>query len=857
MKTWPSLPIPAARPASGRRLEICIASNDIPGPVRNGGIGTANLHLAHTLRDAGHHVTLLYLEESFATGDEAFWEKHYRGQGLEFVHLPGRGRDPGDYCAGRTKTTYACYQWLKGRHFDVVHFHERMGIGFYPLLAKRHGLAFRNTLLCVTTHGPVWWSEPGNEEHLHQYYYLEVDHLERESVRLADVVISPSHYMLDWIEKEGWEIPKNAYVQPHAWHGEPARAGAAPVSQFYETRPVHEIVFFGRLEIRKGLEMFCDALDLVCERSAALFSVTFLGKHHNVRGIRSQEYLRERMRNWNVPCRVMSDCNTDEALAHLCGEGRLAVMPSRKDNSPLTAMECLLHGVPFIASNAGGTPEMIHHEDRARVLFPPQAGDLADALLTVIGHGAAPARLATDLDANRKQWVAWHEATVASPVKTAITAPVEANLPFISVCIPHCERPAFLAQALASVRAQSYKNFEVIVVDDASRSAEAQSMLRLLESEFAGTRWKILRQDSRRGPGAARNHAARIAIGEYLLFMDDDNYAKPEELEILAEIAAREQKEIYACAADVFSSSEPPMGEGEPERRLLPLGSCHGLGLFECRFGDTNSLVRRDWFLDRGGFDERYHVPEDWLFFARAALDGVRIEVVPESLYWYRRALGTRQDFGSRYEKDQSLLCIYQEYLPPSLRGQLAVLIGKTRYSESGRNWVPPAVPVLSDPDVVTYPAGSVLTNPDVVTYPAGSEPLLHNTGMVLGDYVLCHRHVHKPGHCVFGPQYRLAVPSLLEIRFFLQCLAMDKKHRGSMVSIDIYDQQSASILAIQHLTSKNLYSGHTWYALTIQGECHQILEFRVYWHGTCDLIVSKIEVFSSPLDQHLTTPAP
>jgi O-antigen biosynthesis protein len=841
MKIWPSLPVPEARPVPGRRLKICIASNDVPGPVHNGGIGTANLHLARTLCDAGHHVTLLYLEESFATGDEAFWKAHYREQGLEFVHLPGRGNDPGDYCAGRSKTTFVCYQWLKVRHFDIVHFHERMGIAFYSLLAKRQGLAFRDTLLCVTTHGPVWWSEPGNEVHLHEYYYLEVDHLERESVRLADVVISPSHYMLDWIEKEGWDIPKNAYVQPHAWSGEPAGAGAARGPQSNGTRPIREFVFFGRLEIRKGIDIFCDALDLVCERSAALFSVTFLGKHHNVRGIRSQEYLRQRMRNWNVPCQVMSDCNTDEALDYLCGEGRLAVMPSCKDNSPLTVMECLLHGVPFMTSDAGGTPEMIHREDRARVLFPPEVADLADALLSVLEHGAIPARLATNLDANREQWVVWHEAMIAGSVETAITAVVEPRLPFISVCIPHCDRPALLAQALASVRTQSYKDFEVIVVDDASRSAETQSMLRRLELEFAGTRWKILRQDARRGPGAARNCAARIASGEYLLFMDDDNCAKPEELEILARVAARKRKEIYVCAGDVFSGSEPPAGDGEPERRLLPLGSCHGLGLFECRFGDSNSLIRRDWFLDRGGFDERYHVPEDWLFFARAALDGVRIEVVPESLYWYRRTLGTRQDSGSRYEKDQSLLRIYQEYLPLSLRGQLAVLIGKTRYAEGGGSW--------------SHPAESVL--PALASegrkYPAGA--LYHNTGMVLGDYVLCHRRVHKPGHCVFGPQYRPTANSILEVRFFLQVLAMDDCNRGTLVSLDIYDQQSASILAIQHLAIKDLAVDRTWYALTIPEERRQRLEFRVYWHGTCDLIVSKIEVFSKYSEPHQMPP--
>jgi hypothetical protein len=128
---------------------------------------------------------------------------------------------------------------------------------------------------------------------------------------------------------------------------------------------------------------------------------------------------------------------------------------------------------------------------------------------------------------------------------------------------------------------------------------------------------------------------------------------------------------------------------------------------------------------------------------------------------------------------------------------------------------------------------------------------------MVLGDCVLCHHRVHKPGHCVYGPQHRPAAPGLLEIRFFLQCLAVDNKHRGSLVSIDIYDQQSASILAIQHLASKNLDADRTWYALTVPGERHQSLEFRVYWHGNCDLIVSKIEVFSSPLDPHRTTPAP
>ena len=245
MKIYSPLPIPDV--AGNGSLDICIASIDVPGPVRNGGIGTANLHLARALRDEGHHVTLLYLEDSFEAEDSVFWEEHYKNMGLRFIHLPGRGADPGHYYNGRSETSYACYQWLKEEKFDVVHFHERMGTGFYSLLAKRHRLAFRDTLLCVTLHGPVWWSEPGNEEHLYRYFYLEIDHLERESVRLADVAVSPSRYLLDWVEAEGWELPEKTYVQPLAWYGEPSRECARPGGEAVTVRPVEEIVFFGRL----------------------------------------------------------------------------------------------------------------------------------------------------------------------------------------------------------------------------------------------------------------------------------------------------------------------------------------------------------------------------------------------------------------------------------------------------------------------------------------------------------------------------------------------------------------------------------------------------------------------------------
>jgi GT2 family glycosyltransferase len=723
-----------------------------------------------------------------------------------------------------------------------------MGIAYYATLAKRHGLAFAETLLCVTTHGPVWWSEPGNEEHLREYYYLEVDHLERESVRLADVVISPSQHMLDWMAGESWQLPGHVHVQPHSWHDDPvprARAG----SGLKDALPIREIVFFGRLESRKGLDTFCDAIDVLCDRYAGLFSVTFLGKHHHLRGLRSEEFLDERMRRWNVPCRVLSEYYTDEAIAYLRGEGRIAVMPSYQDNSPLTVMECLLNAVPFLASDVGGIPEMIHPDDRSRVLFKPDALDMARVLHDVLEHGARLARLAFGLPENRARWLAWHAHAARAWIDSPATPMDETERPFISVCMAHHERPVLLWQALQSLSAQTYRDFEVILVDDASTSQEALSMLAGLAREFEARGWRLARQEVRGGPGPARNRAATLARGEYLLFMDDDNVAKPDELAIFARAAAKRRKEIYVCAADVFSGMDMPDDRTQPERRMLPLGSCAALGFFECRFGDTNSLMRRDWFLARGGFDERYDIAEDWVFLADTALAGIEIEVIPEALYWYRRTPNTRQDLGSRYRKDHSLMRRYQDHVPIPLRGLLAILLGKTRAIEEAWQWearnralsnVPETVDQESSQGQAPVAAPPQTPRPKFV-WPAASPHLWRGTGRIVGDHMLCLARSHPAGHCLFGPGLRPDEHGSVQVGYALEGLS-EEPGRKALVSLDIYDQSSRSILAIRHLTGDDLVKGAAQYQLATATWPGQRLEFRVYWHGHADILVNQIE---------------
>ncbi len=87
--TFPGLPTdnePGIRPSRAPR--ICIASYEMVGPNRNGGIGTAYFSLASALAEAGHNVTVLYLQGKYSEdGSIEDWKSFYRKRGIELVPL--------------------------------------------------------------------------------------------------------------------------------------------------------------------------------------------------------------------------------------------------------------------------------------------------------------------------------------------------------------------------------------------------------------------------------------------------------------------------------------------------------------------------------------------------------------------------------------------------------------------------------------------------------------------------------------------------------------------------------------------------------------------------------------------------
>jgi glycosyltransferase involved in cell wall biosynthesis len=667
-RVFPALPSGGAR-KNPRRLRVCIASPEFLGLHQNGGIGTAYTTMAEVLVKAGHDVTCLYLgEKAVASHDIEHWVKDFKRRGMVLAPLP-RIKDLGLHYSECYVKAYEVYHWLKNNdHFDVVHFQEWQGFGYFAIAAKRQGLAFARTTFCVGLRGGTDWLKAASREHVADLSDLGLDFMERQSVAMSDMAFCPSQFLLNWVLDRGWELPAASYVQqsilPHS-----ARSEKKPLSD--QLQDITELVFFGRLQTLKGLALFCDALDRLPDAvGKKIQRVSFLGKESSVDGVPARAYITQRSKQWPWKSEIISDRNQPQAMEYLSRPGRLAIVASLLENSPNAICECLGLGVPFVASRVGGIPELIAPADVDRVCFDAKPEALAAKLSAALTQGFRAARPSVDPCANEQSWIAWHESLIPGPAHENNAVPaIPSSLPKVSVCLTTFDRPNLLRQAVASLETQDYSNFEVVLVDDGSTQPAAVEALQELEPAFARRGWKIVRQQNRY-LGAARNTAVRNATGEFLLFMDDDNFAEPAELSTLVKAALHSHADILTCGSNSFSGFEAPNRQAAPRSRNLPLGGSVAYGAFRNCFGDANALVRRSCFERLGGFAELHGVThEDWEFFARAVLQGFKLMVLPEFLFWYRVNPNSMLRTTNLYRNRMLNIGPYLDAVPEALRG--------------------------------------------------------------------------------------------------------------------------------------------------------------------------------------------
>eukprot|EP01090_Pellita_catalonica_P020717 TRINITY_DN7528_c0_g1_i1.p1 TRINITY_DN7528_c0_g1~~TRINITY_DN7528_c0_g1_i1.p1 ORF type:complete len:751 (+),score=97.18 TRINITY_DN7528_c0_g1_i1:206-2254(+) len=500
--------------------------------------------------------------------------------------------------------------------------------------------------------------------------------MERTMVALSDTLVASSHYILEWMRGRRWTLPENVIFQRY------------PLPQIQKTpandesnEKINNLVFSGNLNIEGGLSFFCNLVDSLSGSNEKLL-ITFIGEiDEEIQGISSKDYIKIRSSKWDFPIAILPVKNMEESLSvlsHTSPENALVVVAPEHANTLASLQFLASQTYRVLVADVGGLADLLSPESRQAAAMPlnDERQWTTRVLQCMNDKNFCPKSSPV---ASNEAIRAWWKFFTANEDLTLPTNWGHSSSPLVSVVITHYNRPEFLLQALASIKAQDYLNFEVIVVDDASDSEQAIQMLQKLEDQFAQQQqnWRIVRMPENSYLGKARNFGVQHALGKYVLFMDDDNFAKPNEISTFVTAAEATNADILTSAQDYFYGDDlPPSvnggGSSQRVKRRIPLGGDVATGFFWNCYGDANSFVQRASFLRMGGFTEDYNVGyEDYEFFAKAVLEGYTLEVVPESLFWYRGTFNSMSLSTPLYQNRMRYLRPYMDNLQPALRNML------------------------------------------------------------------------------------------------------------------------------------------------------------------------------------------
>jgi len=608
-------------------LRICIVTNEIKGPQSNGGIAVANLGLARFLAKS-HAVTVLYTgpNKTSLTWDAII--QKFALEGIDFLIGASVLQD----CTMEgwfRKESYKVYRFLRDHPFDVVFFNEYHALGYYSLLARKNGTEFANTRFVTVAHGCGEWCREVGKNFFNPKSFDEIfdlDFMERRTFEMADYAISPSRYLIDWMERRNWRVDRARHlfnILDLDWL--PERKG----QQSFD-----ELVFFGRHETRKGFLSFLDAVR-GSQQLDRIARITFLGKPVWVHGNHSMLIAKEMLapvleKHPKLQLRFLPFYDSEEASTYLATRRCLVVIGSHAENSPCVVVESLAARTSFLSSSEGGGKEMIDAADWKTSTFDPGSIDLTMKIDNALTKGLDIPRSAYDDRKVRAEWASLIEEIEVDLSAQQDSSPVDTTKYKVSVVITHYNRSEQLTTALASVRRQTHRNIEVVISDDGSTQEHLEAVQRW-EKAFDLPLKVVTGRNAYLG--AARNRGIAAATGDYVLFLDDDDALEPDAIQKLLACALTGDFAAVSGGSRYFVSI--PNSENVP-RLMMFLEPSAPASAYTNVFGSCTTLFKRE-VVEKFGYTELYGVGfEDYELLQRIHGAGLPITTIPEIILNYR-----------------------------------------------------------------------------------------------------------------------------------------------------------------------------------------------------------------------------
>lgn len=272
------------------------------------------------------------------------------------------------------------------------------------------------------------------------------------------------------------------------------------------------------------------------------------------------------------------------------------------------------------------------------------------------------------------------------------------DIPEISVIIPMYNAENYIEIPINSLLNQSYKNFEVVLVDDGSTDASTEVAKKVISND---KRFRILRQKNS-GPGAARNHGIREAKGNYISFIDSDDYFHQEFLYKVIQKSKETEADVIVCDfVKVYENGEIIQKYLHPYKLISNFDAFVDIIQSNNLTSLSQNKIFKKHLFQNIEYPEDIIVNEDVATIYRLILEANKVAFVNESLFFYvfregssinnfnRKRLDDRINVAEIIKKDLQSRDIFNKYIKEYNTYYLlnVVLFAAIQICKHAKNW--------------------------------------------------------------------------------------------------------------------------------------------------------------------------
>lgn len=621
-----------------------ILTTEFP-PIHGGGISTYCWHTSKMLEEKGYKVKV-FINDYSVRG--VVTERV--SAGVEVVRFypnqDKKGEALHDDVRLSLEFAYVVEQYIDKEGMpDVVEVQDYLGIGYY-LLQKKQLLykAFKDLKVVLTMHAPSFLYLDYNQVPLYEFPTYWIGEMEKASIRMADLVISPSQYLIDQVSDRVNLSDKNVVQLFNPYHD--TKATLSTIGD--------DIVFLGKLTPQKGcLELLAYMKDMWDAGLVKPLTIIGGGQHFFYpEGKDLIDVFRKKYANYIANGLLKFEGNLPpDRLKERLKKVQVVIIPSIVENLPYAAIEVMEMGKVVLASVSGGQRELIHHGETGFLFNHAVKGDFAAKLNKILDLSKEEMQEMGEKAKQQVLNITNYKVVYEQKerlMQQLLKEPNDANKAFqfveslelnenqllrkeglvkgrLSVVVPYYNMGPYIEDTLASLQKVTYPDVEVLVINDGSSDMDSIERIEQLSKQY---NIKVIHKTNE-GLSLTRNHGAELATGEYLAFLDADDTVEPEYYTRSIEVMETyENVSFTGCWAQYFGESKGMWPTFNPEPPYL---------LTHNMINSSALVYKTEHFLSFGKNDPKMvYGMEDYDSVIAMVKNGARGVAFPE-LWWNYR----------------------------------------------------------------------------------------------------------------------------------------------------------------------------------------------------------------------------